>query len=526
MLFFVQKYGSNNNEKPTTYPYATLTQDNWDDFGYKTTFYVQIHLSKVDKFDLGLVKILHIKQKLGYTPIKDYKFTSLLDEYCSLGGDLDYYINLFDLGEDIYKDYLESIQDVVLNKDVRNKFNEIEGYKVSLLRFNNIESIISDAEKMFKIKSKSFLERDSTGIKFNFRTRLGNKSTHFDADFSFVKKGLLPNRLNVVIGYNGSGKTRLLSNLAVAASGYGYENKNTLLQRNYGYFTQNKPTFKPVIVVSYSAFDTFSIPGNTKKEKQLLDEDGSIFGYVYCGLRKRSPESNNPKIRNEHYYMKSMDEINDEFYNSLKRIYSQDRAEIFQSVLAPLIHEPSFRSISIEEIYLNDKIKESELANFYASLSSGHKIIIKILADITAQMSLSQPSLLLIDEPEVHLHPSLQAAFLQSIRICLELFDGYAILTTHSPVILQEMPSRYIRVLRRLENTSTFNKIKIETFGENINIITEAVFNLDDSMTNWNETLKSMAERYSNDKIERFFGKPLGFAPRSYLASISDDEDE
>ncbi|WP_454843546.1 AAA family ATPase [Rahnella aceris] len=527
MYFFVRKYDEVNIDTPTVYPHAILHQDNWDDFGYKTTFYVKVFKTKNEEVDLGVVKILHIQQEMGFTPIVVNEFESLTNEFCSLGGDLDYYIKLFNLGEDIYTDYLQSINDVTINKTIKLRFESTEGYKVSLLRFNNIEAVMKDAETLFKVKNKSFIQREKNGINFTFTTKLGSKSKFLDADFNFRKKGLLPNRINVVIGYNGSGKTRLLSNLAVVASGFGYENKSKLLEKDYGFFSEGNPNFKPVIVVSYSAFDTFPIPGNNKKEREKLDEKGNIFGYVYCGLRKTEVDSFRlSRHNNDDYLMKSMEEINDEFSTSLKRIYSQDKSKIFSDILKPLISEPSFRSVSIENIYRNIEIKEFELANFYTSLSSGHKIIIKILADITAQMSLSQPSLLLIDEPEVHLHPSLQAAFLKSIRICLELFDGYAILTTHSPVILQEMPSQYVRILKRLENSSIFEKLEIETFGENINVITEAVFNLDDSMTNWSQTLKSMSTKYSPGQIESFFGKSLGFAPRSYLASISEDEED
>ena len=225
------------------------------------------------------------------------------------------------------------------------------------------------------------------------------------------------------------------------------------------------------------------------------------------------------------FSLKTMSKINDEFFSSLRRIFKEDREKIFVEVLEPLIKEPSFRSIPLAVLSKSKSIKQDDLANFYSSLSSGHKIIIKILADVTAQMSLTLPSLLLIDEPEVHLHPSLQAAFLKSIRKCLDLFDGYAILTTHSPVLLQEMPSRYVQVLNRLETKSLLTDIDIETFGESISVITEAVFNLDDSMTNWNNTLEEMCKHYTFDKIESLFGKPLGFAPRSYLASISDEDE-
>jgi ABC-type cobalamin/Fe3+-siderophores transport system ATPase subunit len=79
---------------------------------------------------------------------------------------------------------------------------------------------------------------------------------------------VLPNRINALIGYNGTGKTRLLSNLAIVASGYGYSSKEDLLKDTAGRFVGTAPPFKTVVVVSYSAFDTFVIPGQTDVEKK------------------------------------------------------------------------------------------------------------------------------------------------------------------------------------------------------------------------------------------------------------------
>ena len=62
------------------------------------------------------------------------------------------------------------------------------------------------------------------------------------------------------------------------ASGYGYGSKEDVLDNAAGRFVGNAPPFKTVVVVSYSAFDTFVIPGRTEEEKERLQERGEIFG--------------------------------------------------------------------------------------------------------------------------------------------------------------------------------------------------------------------------------------------------------
>lgn len=138
-------------------------------------------------------------------------------------------------------------------------------------------------------------------------------------------------------------------------------------------------------------------------------------------------------------------------------------------------------------------------------------------------MSGSDPTLVLIDEPETHLHPPLLAAFLRSVRTCLERLDGYAIIATHSPVVLQETPARFVRILRRFGEGSRVEGPSLETFGESIALITQEVFNLDDGATDWHETLRTLAEEHELAEIERMLGRSLGFAARSYVLSIRDE---
>ena len=52
----------------TRYPYATLRWNNWDDYGYQTTFEVTVHLSNDETIDLGCTKILEKFQVGGKTP--------------------------------------------------------------------------------------------------------------------------------------------------------------------------------------------------------------------------------------------------------------------------------------------------------------------------------------------------------------------------------------------------------------------------------------------------------------------------
>jgi predicted ATPase len=503
------------------FPHAVLVQDNWDDFGYRTTFDVTLRTSPYESCHLGSIKIIEAGQTSGYTEMPRHPFEKLPAGYASIGSNLDYYETLYKLGRDIFEPYLRGLRDVAFDDEIKAEVEDSEAYRVSLMRFGGAKRTISDAARLLRAPSLP-AKRRNTGFKVKFKTQLARHSNAFTIDFDFRRSGQLPNRINALIGYNGTGKTRLLSNLAIVASGYGYGSKNDVLENAAGRFVGSAPPFKTVIVVSYSAFDTFVIPGSTNEEKQRLQESGKIFGYVYCGLRERL--DNDAPDGEQAYRLRTPTEIETEFLSALKRVRQAGRLESLLDVMKPLLSDPSFQSIGLTQLYTNSD--DDELGELFHGLSSGHKVVLKIVTELTAHISGSEPTLVLIDEPETHLHPPLLASFLRSIRACLDAFDGYAIIATHSPVVLQETPAKYVHVLRRAADKNCVLAPSVETFAESIGVITQEVFNLGDGSTDWHETLKVLARQYTIEEVEDTFGRKLGFAARSYILSVRDEIEE
>lgn len=521
LMKFVIEFRDGKNLTTNDYPHVRLIQDNWDDYGYKTSFNAVIHLTKETIVYLDTVKIMHETQTSGYTEVPREPFEQLGLAFCSLGGDLEYYQKLFDLGRPIYHPYLRGLNDAVYSDDVRAKFEDLEGYKVSLLRFGGAERTINDAQKLF---STNRARKSASGFKVKLKTRVASGANSFTIDLDFRPKGSLPHRMNAIIGYNGTGKTRLLSNLAIVASGYGYANKEDASAKTAGRFVDNPPPFKKVVVVSYSAFDTFVIPGQTSIEKVRLKQEGDLFGYVYCGLRERGEDIEDEFDRRATYRLRTPEETENEFLEALRRVRKAERDDTLLAILRPLLLDASFQRIGLAQLYANQD--DTYITEVFRSLSSGHKIVLKIVTELTSHLDGNEPTLVLIDEPETHLHPPLLAALLKSIRSCLDLLNGFAVIATHSPVVLQEMPSRFVSVIKRVSDRTVITKPSIETFGESIGVITQEVFNLDDAATDWHDTLRELADGRSLEEVELLFGRPLGFAARSYVVSVQSDVDE
>nr|WP_279487084.1 AAA family ATPase [Aeromonas veronii] len=71
-------------------------------------------------------------------------------------------------------------------------------------------------------------------------------------------------------------------------------------------------------------------------------------------------------------------------------------------------------------------------------MSSGHAIVLLTITRLVA--TVEEKTLVLIDEPESHLHPPLLSAFIRALSELLYDRNGVSIIATHSPVVLQEIP--------------------------------------------------------------------------------------
>lgn len=125
-------------------------------------------------------------------------------------------------------------------------------------------------------------------------------------------------------------------------------------------------------------------------------------------------------------------------------------------------------------------------------LSDGEKGIISLVADIAYRMALLNPDLLdrvletpgvvLIDEIDLHLHPSWQKKVVQDLMCIFPNIQF--VMTTHSPSILVNVPRENIWILDRYQICQPLGKTYGRTVGEvlqevmDINVQPEEILNL------------------------------------------------
>ncbi|MFE0908059.1 AAA family ATPase [Streptomyces rochei] len=138
-------------------------------------------------------------------------------------------------------------------------------------------------------------------------------------------------------------------------------------------------------------------------------------------------------------------------------------------------------------------------------------------------------TLVLIDEPETHLHPPLLSAFIRVLSDLLTERNGLAIVATHSPVVLQEVPAHCVWKLRRYGDHLAADRPSIETFGENVGILTHEVFGLEVTDTGFHRDLSVLVDEGLSYEgiLDRFQGRLGGEAriiARSLIAARELDD--
>lgn len=69
-------------------------------------------------------------------------------------------------------------------------------------------------------------------------------------------------------------------------------------------------------------------------------------------------------------------------------------------------------------------------------------------------MHIENGSLLLIDEPETHLHPNFISLIISALHKILTATGSYSIISTHSVYIVREVPQDQVIILERGEKNN------------------------------------------------------------------------
>lgn len=492
-----------------------LTINDWNDYSFITSFNVKLHDETGALYDLGLVKIGYVGQteeNTTYTAITEKleskKFEQLPDNFFSLGQDVEYYQILGTLTELTRERYLLALKDIVAETKLLQLAEKEKVFQTSLLR--NISLSIIKGQFIRVLQGGVPL----TDFHFSFARSGVEKMADIEIDFSVIANSTPTTNIHAIIGRNGVGKTTLLNGMIEAITDTSqttfkfYDNEHIGVKKRL----IDKDYFSGLVSVSFSAFEPFDPP-----DEQVNPILGTC--YYYIGLKTKDKKSEATKSR-----LKSLNNIYDEFADTLEICAIQKpKFKRWLKAINTLESDENFREMNLKELkkFIGvslDQLKDSARKKI-KSMSSGHMIVLLTITKLIA--TVEEKTLVLFDEPESHLHPPLLSALIRALSELLYDRNGIAIIATHSPVVLQEIPKFNVWKIHRAGAAVIVSRPDIETFGENVGILTREVFGLEVVKSGYHDLLAKSVEKGSSyqEIVEEYNGQ-LGLEARALLKAL------
>lgn len=469
-----------------------LNPDSWDDyFQFQTAFYVTYFDPEGRPHEIGMTKIGRVGLLPGRwadegvrKPHPPGTFSSLPDQFFSLGQDTSYYERLEVIGGTFREKFLRSIRDVAFDLDLLESVQSEAVMGVSLLRDVPLRTV---RDQLARVARGGAL---LTPYRFSHKHQ-GTKGDSFKLEFRVEPNSHPPSNIHVLIGRNGVGKSTLLNKLAQDFT------KQPLLTES------DELALSNIVSVSFSAFDEFepiSIPRDRTKG----------LTYHYVGLKKKDEPGT-----------KDVTALAGEMTKSARICLKGARRPRWVRAVSLLETDPIFAEAGIGDLISKEEEDDEAVLKrlgylFKSRFSSGHKIVLLTVTKLVE--TVEEKSLVLLDEPETHLHPPLLSAFVRSLSDLLTNRNAVALIATHSPVVLQEVPSTCVWKLNRRGWNLVADRIEIETFGENIGTLTDDVFGLEVTATGFHKMLSDAAQAHHDyESALNSFGGQVGAEGRAIL---------
>ncbi|MFZ6643575.1 AAA family ATPase [Undibacterium sp. TC4M20W] len=495
-IYFSVNKRSALNMNPGTIVICTPS-DRWNDFGHQTIFDFALIV--------GPAEVIWSRLRLAFLkPLnKDESEYDLVNEIFSHRGAVDTlsldnfphfftmqlsaeaYSNLSkELGENTARNILTKLNDVVVaeHSDAQQPWLETalksSAFNRSFLR--TPEGFLAYFEGNAALAGQVSKIDSSLPQKLNFHFQLDGFLNSHEFRFSFDPSSLFPKRMAAIIGKNGVGKSRALNNLVHA-----------VLRRDENITDENGnfPNISKIIAIC--------TPGETESTFPRAEDIHSAIEYVRLSaipgqkmtssnetlplvlqkLARRDIEENNNKL---HIFQRSVESIlNFEDLWIVPPADSANNGNLVQIVGSVRLHDLSWGN---EKSILDSAMKLDRngvlvhgINGRYFPLSSGQISFIRLAAQLCLHMS--PGTLVLIDEPETHLHPRLVTEFVVMLNSILELTNSIAIVATHSAYFVREVPTTQVQVIRKTDDGFVqIGNPRLKTFGSDIGAISDFIF--------------------------------------------------
>ena len=468
------------------YPCLELISDGWNDwFTYQTKFTLMFHRTQADGLRIGSLKLMMRGENTTKNVLPN-EFLTLTEDWCSIGMAYSYYQTIKNVLGSHYQSVLYALRDTPVFPSIYELFEDDPCFNNSLIRqepYNSNPAPLLDSvrwllqgvnvENYYKFKY-SFRPYYAEDIEENYTT----------LDFDFAYNVPFEQRIYGIIGKNGSGKTTMLSKMAQSFQSAG---DTRIMPR--------KPLYNKVISISFSVFDTFPLP-----------EGDARFNYRYLGLRDKGGDM--------------LQSLRTELRHHLIGINAKSRMRQWFSFLREVLHEQL--AVILTQEGRADEIDVDRVMGYLEKLSSGENLLIYIFSSLLDEIK--QNTLILFDEPEMHLHPNAISSLIQYMYRLLDHFNSFCIMATHSPLVIQEIPSDNVIIFKREGDSLAVQPLPFETFSQDLTTVTESVFGNTSTNRYHYKILSHLAQNVKDyEKILSYLsnsGRPVPLGTKMLLKSM------
>ncbi len=373
---------------------------------------------------------------------------------------------------------------------------------------------------------------EDAAVDFVFSARIRSADNFYTLPFRFNRDGIFRGRASVLIGRNGVGKTQLLKAIV---DGLHSDHAPGFLRPHF------LPAVRPSRVLVFSSVPTDPFPrwiapwhgidyeyfavnasGEDGADPLLValvackkTEDRGAFGENQDTSRLDVVEAALDPIGLWHRLhlplrpRRAGDELphvvepgNQSYFPIARRLNEQNTIRLIQQI-----------DWNRPAIVLDGDMEPRRL-------SSGEYAMLRFAAQSAA--AIEQGSLLLLDEPETHLHPNFVSDLMEILDNLLQSTKSIAVIATHSAYVVRETSRDRVNILTLEDREIRIDTPRMQTFGATIDSISQFVFADTNISHRYQKTLSDWAEATGRDLglegVIEDYGAELNSESLSFIA--------